>query len=436
MSPERGELVEIAIERPAAGGRMLGRLDGAIVLVAGAIPGERVAARLEGRRGGVLFARTVEVVEASPDRRDPGPDPACGGRDFAHIAYRRQVQLKQEILRDQFRRLARVDLPGDIAVLESPEQGYRMRARLHAHGTRFGFYREGTRELCDPACSGQLRDDALAAVAALGRACAAARLGGLRSVELSENREGTERALLLELDPERAPRVRPDMLPLPPGTTGLFVSRGGRILFGHGSPDVHDTLSLDGGRTTLRLVRHVSSFFQGNRYVLEGFVQRVIDRAPSGPITDLYAGTGLFGLAWAASGRGPVVAVEGDRISAADLHRNAEPFGETVTVRREPVERALGDTGTLTGRTVLVDPPRTGLSKEAVSALAAVRPPHILYVSCDPATLARDVSRLTSAGYVVIHVELFDLFPATAHLETLVVLENRQPSVAVPAILD
>ncbi|HEX7087477.1 MAG TPA: TRAM domain-containing protein [Vicinamibacterales bacterium] len=436
MSPDRGELVEIAIERPAAGGRMLGRIDGAIVLVAGAIPGERVAARLEGRRGGVLFARTVEVIEASPDRRPPGADPACGGRDFAHIAYPRQVRLKQEILRDQFRRMAHVDLPDAIDVLESPEQGYRMRARLHAHGTRFGFYREGTRELCDPACSGQLREDTLAAVTALSRACAAARLGGLRGLELTENREGSERALLLELDPERAPRIRHNALALPPGTTGLLVSRGTRILFGYGSPAVHDTLSLDGGRATLKLVRHVGSFFQGNRYVLEAFVQRVLDRAPHGPITDLYAGTGLFGLAWAASGRGPVLAVEGDRISGADLRRNAEPFGPAVTVRQEPVERVLRDADTLAGRTVLVDPPRTGLSKDAAAALAAVRPPRLLYVSCDPATLARDVSRLTSAGYAVTHVELFDLFPATAHIETLAVLEIPRPAAAVPAILD
>ncbi len=258
----------------------------------------------------------------------------------------------------------------------------------------------------------------------------------MRGLELSESREGTERALLLELDPERAPRVRPDALALPPGSTGLLVSRGTRILFGHGSPDVHDTLSLDGGRTTLQLVRHVSSFFQGNRYVLEGFVQRVLDRAPHGPITDLYAGTGLFGLAWAASGRGPVLAVEGDRISGADLQRNAEPFGAAVTVRREPVEQVLRDAATLAGRTVLADPPRTGLSKVALAALAAVRPPRLLYVSCDPATLARDVSRLTSAGYAVTHVELFDLFPATAHLETLVVLEIPQPAARVPAILD
>lgn len=426
MTRTAGEIVEIAIERPAAGGRMLGRVDGAIVLVAGAIPGERVAARLEGRRGGVLFARTVDVLTPSPDRRDAGPDPACGGRDYAHIAYARQLRLKVEILRDAFRRLAHVELPGTVPVLESPERGYRMRARLHARGTRFGFYREGTHELCDPAGAGQLRDDTLAAVAALGQACAGARLGGLRGVELAENRDGSERALLLELDPERAPRVHPDALGLPAGASGLLVARGSRILFGHGSPEVQDTLQVDapdGGTVPLRISRHVAGFFQGNRYVLEAFVNRVVAQAPGGPLVDLYAGSGLFGLACAASGRGPVVAVEGDRVSAADLRRNAAPFGDYVTVRHELVERAVRDEALVAGRSVLLDPPRTGLSKDVLAALAAARPSRVLYVSCDVATLARDVSRLMSAGYSVRHTELFDLFPATAHLETLAVLE-------------
>jgi 23S rRNA (uracil1939-C5)-methyltransferase len=426
MTPDAGGIVEIAVERPAAGGRMLGRVDGAIVLVAGAIPGERVAARLEGRRGGVLFARTVDVLAPSPDRRDPGLDPACGGRDYAHIAYARQILLKVEILRDAFRRIARVELPALIPVLESPERGYRMRARLHARGTRFGFYREGTHELCDPGCTGQLRDDTLATVAALGRACAAARLGGLRGVELAENRDGSERALLLDLDAERAPRVHPDALGVPEGASGLLVSRGRRILFGHGSPDVHDTLQIEGpdGRTTpLRIGRHVAGFFQGNRYVLEALVNRVVARTSGGPLVDLYAGSGLFGLACAATGRGPVAAVEGEAVSAADLRRNAAPFGDAVTVRHEPVERAVRDEALMAGRSVLLDPPRTGLSKDVLAALAAARPSRVLYVSCDVATLARDVSRLTSAGYFVTHTELFDLFPATAHLETLAVLD-------------
>ena len=148
---------------------MLARLDGQIVLVAGAIPGERVRARLDSRRGGVLFATTVDVIEPSADRRPPGDDPACGGRQFAHIAAPRQLTLKAEIVRDAFRRIAHLDLPADLPVHASPEEGYRMRARLHVQGARLGFYREGTHELCDPRCSRQLlADDAgrLAAVSA------------------------------------------------------------------------------------------------------------------------------------------------------------------------------------------------------------------------------------------------------------------------------
>ena len=109
---------------------MIARHEGRIVFVAGAIPGERVRARLDRARGGTLFATTVEVIEPSPDRRDPGPDPGCGGRDFAHIAIERQRTVKAEIVVDAFRRLARVALEKPPAMHVSPEEGWRMRAQI------------------------------------------------------------------------------------------------------------------------------------------------------------------------------------------------------------------------------------------------------------------------------------------------------------------
>src|SRR5512145_2037653 len=121
---------------------MIARHGGRVVLVAGTIPGERVRARLERPRGGALFATAVEILEASPDRREPGEDPACGGRDFAHISLDRQRALKVQIVVDAFRRLARVPLETTPVIHGSPEEGYRMRARLHVAGDRVGFYRE------------------------------------------------------------------------------------------------------------------------------------------------------------------------------------------------------------------------------------------------------------------------------------------------------
>src|SRR5688500_4343382 len=140
MAIEVGSEITIEIEKPAAGGRMLARHEGQVVLVQGGIPGERVRARIGRVERQLAFADTVDVLEPSGDRRQPAMDPACGGCLYAHIDYDRQRALKAELVRDAFGRLGRiaVDLP-DVAA--SPERGYRMRARLHVRGDRIGFYR-------------------------------------------------------------------------------------------------------------------------------------------------------------------------------------------------------------------------------------------------------------------------------------------------------
>lgn len=412
--------VELTIERPAPGGRMIARHEGRVVFVAGAIPGERVRVRLERPRGGTLFATTVEVVEPSPDRRDPGADPACGGRDFAHLIPARQHALKAEIVVDAFRRLGRVPLDAPPVVHASPEEGWRMRARLHMAGGRVGFYREGTHDICDAGCSRQLRDDTMAVVQDIG-----GRLGSLGpaargSLEISENLDASERAVLLDLAVDALPAQAADGLLAVGGATGVGLALRGRLVAERGSPVVIDV--IDVGGATLRLQRHVRGFFQGNRFLLGELMARVLAHVPKGPALDLYAGVGLFGLAHAALGRGPVLAVEGDATSAADLTANAAPFGGAVEVAEASVESIVSRASAVTGRTVLVDPPRTGLSQAVTQALVAARPPRIVYVSCDVATLARDVGRLTAVGYSTRHVEAFDLFPGTSHVETLVVL--------------
>jgi tRNA/tmRNA/rRNA uracil-C5-methylase (TrmA/RlmC/RlmD family) len=414
-----GDLVELPIEKPAAGGRMLARLDGQVILVSGAIPGERVRARLEGRRGGVLLASTAEVLESSPDRQEPGADPACGGRSFAHITPARQRSLKVEIVRDALRRLGKLELPFDVAVHGSPDAGYRMRARLHLSGSAIGFYREGTHTLCDPACSRQLRSDTLDVLQAISALLARAGIERGRSLELSENREATCRAAMLDLDGS-APRELEALLDVE-GLTGFGVARGGRPLAAAGSPVVTDELTIDheGRHATLRLDRHVTSFFQSNRFLLQTLVERVLSQIPDGPVTDLYAGVGLFGLAHAALDRGDVLAVESDPRGADDLQSNAEPFAGRVRVEARAVEDVLARRAAVDGRSVVVDPPRTGLSRQALGALATARPVTLVYVSCDVGTLARDLGTLVGAGYVLETVELFDLFPGTAHVETM-----------------
>jgi 23S rRNA (uracil1939-C5)-methyltransferase len=405
-----GSVITTEIEKPVAGGRMLARHEGQVVLVWGGIPGEQIRVRIERMGRGVVYAEAMEIVAPSSDRRTPAADQRCGGSVYAHIRYDRQVTLKGEVIRDSIGRIGRVPLPAPPPVIPSPERGYRMRARFHARDGRLGFFREGTHDLCDPASTGQLLPETLKWIARTERFLRTEALTGVVGVELAENMAGDERACHVELEPgvDRAPFAP---LAATPWVTDILQVREG------------------GGAPTLRLRRSARAFFQANRYLLEPLVQHVTSLVPDGPVVDLYAGVGLFGLSVAAAGADRVTLVEGDRASAADLEMNAEPYAVNVRVERCSVEdylaRELGRAPA--SATFIVDPPRTGMSKAAMAGIVDARPAVIVYVSCDVATLARDTRTLLDAGYQLEGLTGFDLFPNTAHVETVAhfVIDDR-----------
>ena len=173
----------------------------------------------------------------------------------------------------------------------------------------------------------------------------------------------------------------------------------------------------------VQLRRDVRAFFQGNRFLLRPFVESICAAVETPSAVDLYAGVGLFGLALAARGT-HVTLVEGDPTSAADLDVNAAALGGDVRTVHDSVERYLSTATWPDPVTVVADPPRTGLSAEARSLLLDRRPRRVVYVSCDPATLARDARPLFDAGYRLVTVRGFDLFPMTAHIESVVVFDR------------
>jgi tRNA/tmRNA/rRNA uracil-C5-methylase (TrmA/RlmC/RlmD family) len=410
-------VVTLDIEKPTAGGRMLARHDGQVVLVWGAIPGERVRARIERAGKGMLFAETVEVVAPSPDRRPGLADWRCGGNVLAHVTYDRQLLNKSEIIRDAFARIGRLPLQDSPVVIASPEKGYRMRARLHVRGGRVGFVREGSHEICAVGPTEQLLPATVAWIQGVEGRLREGALKGVASLEVAENIAATERAAHLELEPGSDARA---FTPLATeGITGLsaqVLDRRGVVTVA-GVPAVTDSID------SLVLKRDVRAFFQGNRFLIERLVRDVISLVPdNGPILDLYAGVGLFGLSLAATGRSDITLVEGDPISAQDLEQNARPFLKRARVERVSVEDFLRRSTTASATTVIVDPPRTGISREAVQCLLQVKPPRLIYVSCDVATLARDVRLLVDHGYRLEQITAFDLFPNTAHVESVCVL--------------
>jgi 23S rRNA (uracil1939-C5)-methyltransferase len=419
-----GDTLSMTVEKPAVGGAMIARHDGRIVLVTGAIPGERVRARILRVAKGVAHANTVEVLERSVDRRETSADPLCGGCLYAHVAYPRQLEIKSLVIRDAFARIARLPLGNAVGVAPSPEEGYRMRARVHVRDGRLGFFREGTHDLCDAAQTRQLLPATLDVLARLSNLLRP--LGGdaVHEIELSENAAASHRVVHLEGGVPLTARTM-DQLGEIDGLTGVAAGAGTR-----GDPYVTDVLAID-DLVTVSLRRHVLAFFQGNRFLLRELVAHVVSQVPqNADVIDLYAGAGLFALA-AAAGRGArVTAVEGDPVSAADLRANCAGTS-TATAMHAPVEDfvARDRTASRAPDVVIVDPPRTGMSRDALEGTLRLRAPRLVYVSCDVATLARDARRIVDAGYAVDRIQAFDLFPNTPHVEVATTFKSEDPRV-------
>jgi 23S rRNA (uracil1939-C5)-methyltransferase len=409
-----GDVLPLTIEKPAAGGAMIARHEGRVVLVSGAFPGERVRARLVRVAKGVAHAETVAIDEPSSDRRVPFGDPLCGGCVYGHIAYPRQLEIKSQVIADAFTRIGRLELPAPVAVAGSPEDGYRMRARLHVRGSRVGFFREGTHDLCDARATHQLLPATLDMLERLMAAIRSIGVDAVREVELSENVDASERVVHLETSESLDTRLVDKLVSMDGLTPGPYVT---------------DTIMI--GDAALKVRRHVLAFFQGNRYLLRDLVAHVTDRVPiAAPLLDLYAGVGLFSVAAAVRHGARTVAVEGDRVAFEDLSANASTAGANLTAVRAAVE-AIGEgsfkaDGLLRGggslfEAVIVDPPRTGMSPDALAGVLRLCAARLIYVSCDVATLARDARRIVDAGYTIDRADAFDLFPNTPHVETVIV---------------
>jgi 23S rRNA (uracil1939-C5)-methyltransferase len=408
----------LTVEKPAAGGRMIARANGQVLLVSGAIPGERLTARVERVGKGVAYAQTLSVEEPSADRRDVFSDPLCGGCLYAHIDYPRQLAIKAEVIADAFARIARIPLSVPVRVAASAEAGYRMRARLHLRGGRAGFFREGSHELCDARGTRQLLPATCDVLERLASGLRSLGLDAVREMEVSENVEASQRAVHLDAASPVDPGAL-GALARADGLTGLSLGQQApAVATIGGDPYVTDTLSIDEHRVVLR--RHVLSFFQGNRFLLRDLVAGVVGQIEvESDVVDLYAGTGLFAVSAAVARRARVIAVEGDRAAARDLEANARASDGVVEPVFEPVE-VFTARARARPRTLIVDPPRTGLSREALDGAVRLAAREVVYVSCDIATLARDSRRLLDAGHAIRRVDAFDLFPNTPHVETVV----------------
>ena len=300
-----------------------------------------------------------------------------------------------------------------------------MRARLHAGRSGLGFLREGTHSVCDPEPTGQLQAETIRVVSALGRRLVEAGADAVVHVDLAENIPADQRVLHFHVRGEVTPGTLADCTTETSCTGVTWAMHGaGRITSLRGTPTVTDRVSavIEGSDSGV-LTRHAASFFQANRYLLPDLVRAVCRRVTIGPVLDLYAGVGLFGVALASLGVRGITAVEPDPVAVADLAVNAAGSGRTIDVVRASSEAYLTGRSDPIPGTVIVDPPRTGLTRTVIDRLSALGA-RLVYVSCDVATFARDLRRLSEVGYEVGDIEAYDMFPNTAHVELVTTLQK------------
>ncbi|HVH05712.1 MAG TPA: class I SAM-dependent RNA methyltransferase [Myxococcota bacterium] len=387
--PPRDEIVEVRIDSLAAGGDGVGRApDGRVVFVPFTAPGDLARVAIRERRARWLRGESVGLLEAGPGRTDPlcPVFGTCGGCDWQHLAYPTQIEAKRALLADAIQRIARLPLPERFVFHGSPAPyGYRSRARVAADRGRVGFRRRRSHAVCAVSRCPVLVPALDAPLAALTAAPPA------RDAEW-ELTAGADGAVSVARLPVR---------------------------------DSGDWVPVDVLGERLRI--SAGSFLQANE-ALRGELARIVVDAAGGEGTclELFAGAGFFTLPLARR-FARVVAVEANPGAVADLEENLAAAGlGGVEIVSAPVERALEarELAALLPEVVVLDPPRTGLSPEACEGLLALGAPRIVYVSCDPATLARDVALLADRGYALDALEGFDLFPQTAHVEAVARLER------------
>jgi len=421
-----GDALELRVEKGVYRGLGLARHQGQVVFIPRALPGDLLRARIESARGGYVEGVALALLEGGSDRR-PSPCPyvpRCGGCAYQELAYSGQLALKRGILEESLQR-AGAPWEGEIALEPSPEEGWRTRASLHlgVEGGRLalGLRGEGTREVVDlPRCL-QLSEAMNRAARGLkgaleGRSDLWRKVKG---IDLAESPSGD--ALVAAVDTDLDTRAAASLAFLAegaPGLSGLGVITGGRhrhFLSLRGSPYIRaEVLGVP-------MRAHVRSFFQGNRFLLEPLARTVVDLVPpGGPVLDLYAGVGLFALPLAARGEA-VVAMELGPSAAEDAAANARRARfDRVRVVKCDVREGLRSWPRQGGERIVLDPPRTGAGPGVVAAIVQRRPQAVVYVSCDPPTLGRDLAAFARAGYRADRLVAFDLFPDTFHLETVV----------------
>jgi 23S rRNA (uracil1939-C5)-methyltransferase len=423
----------VTLEKPVYGGACLARVDGKAVFVPLTLPGEQARIRIVQDRSGYAEAEAEEIVAPAAGRVQPACPHfgACGGCSYQHAEYGVQLAMKQAILRETLER-AGLALPGSVEVLSARPWGYRNRIRLAVDAEGQPGYRGRRSHAVIPLVECPVAAPLLVRAALVFAEVAREVSPALRPTEIALFCNESEEALLLTVCTQSARRHRFDALCTAlaariPQLTGAELAvedrKGGqpRTVARWGA----DALLYSVAGTALRVDQ--GAFFQVNRGLVDGLVECVTAGQDGALAWDLYAGVGLFARQLTKSFR-RVTAVESAPCSTQALAANLKGT-PGIPVRSTTLDflranRPAVRPDFVPPDLIVADPPRAGLGAETCALLAEIAAPKLVAVSCDPATLARDLRLLTAAGYIVDSVALVDLFPQTFHLETVVHLHR------------
>lgn len=386
------------MEKLVYGGEGLARVDGRVVLAPFVLPGEEARVEVREERPGLVRARLVEITEPSPERVAP-PCPVfgrCGGCQYQHASYAAQLEAKAGILLEALRRVGKIEPPAGLAVVSGEPWQYRNRAQFHIEGIKIGYREARSHRLC-------AIESCPIASPAVNRV-----LGTLR--EMLPDGRWPRFVQSLEVFTNES-EVRLNVLESAQPVARRFFEWCAERIAGWAPGALDFTVGGD----VYRVSRY--SFFQVNRYLVDRLVETAIEGAGGETALDLYAGVGLFSVPLARR-FAAVTAVDSGSTAVRDLVFNAERAGVAVTAAQNDVERYLEKLDQ-TPDFVLLDPPRAGIGKVVASHLARLKPPRLVLVSCDPATLARDLMALVASGYRLDGLTLVDLFPQTCHMEAV-----------------
>lgn len=383
--------IVVAIEKIIPNGYGLAFAEGLTIFVSLAAKGDTLRVRIREKKGKLAFAEIIEIIEPSADRITPPCQyfGTCGGCDFQQMSYPTQLEAKVGIIQDCLKRIGKIDFQGEIKIIGSPHEfGYRTRAQWHAdtRSKKIGYFKRFSKQIIDvetcPILDAQLQETL---------------------TNLRQNLNWAE--------------FWAETVEIETATNGEKVSL-------YSNEIIEPTEKISFEALGNRYFYNAESFFQGNQSLIEPLLKNAVDGAKGKMALDLYCGVGLFSLPLAKI-FAKLIGIETNEKAIEFAKENAEAARlENVEFYAENVGEWLTENSSQTIDFILLDPPRSGTEKETIVQILKLNPAQISYVSCDPATLARDL-RILNDAYSIESITALDLFPQTHHIETVVRLNRK-----------